>query len=97
MNPSLPSASSSWQLQDAKAHFSAVVRQAEVCGPQYISVRGRPAVVVLSQKDFQRLQANSDKPGFTELMRASPLVGLSLPTNRSTTLTRHNGPMLDWW
>ena len=38
MNLSLPRASSSWQLQDAKAHFSAVVRQAETYGPQHISV-----------------------------------------------------------
>ena len=79
---------SNWQLQDAKARFSAVVRQAETNGPQYISVRGKPAVVVLSQRDYRRLQAQASKPSFTQLMRSSPLVGLELDIQRQPGLTR---------
>ena len=84
--PALPS--STWQLQDAKAQFSEVVRQAESRGPQLISVRGKPAVVVLSQADYRKLQSRSRKPSFTQLMQSSPLAGLELATERSPSLTR---------
>ncbi len=30
-----------WQLQDAKAHFSEVVRRAQNSGPQHVTVHGR--------------------------------------------------------
>lgn len=80
--------SCTWQLQDAKAQFSAVVRQAETRGPQHISVRGKPAVVVLSQADYRKLQSRSSKLSFTQLMRASPLTGMELVTVRSPSLTR---------
>ncbi len=86
--PRTPSPGSSWQLQDAKARFSAVVRQAETQGPQHISVHGKPAVVVLSQAEYRQLQAAARKPSFTQLMRASPLVGLELDVTRLSDLTR---------
>ncbi len=88
MNPPASHPSSSWQLQDAKAQLSAVVRQAETRGPQHISVRGKPTAVLLSQLDYRRLQARSKKPSFTELMQASPLAGLDLAVDRNTTPTR---------
>lgn len=89
MSPSASRPSSTWQLQDAKAQFSAVVRQAETRGPQLISVRGKPAVVVLSQADYRRLQSRSNKPSFTQLMQGSPLAGLNLEVERNPDLTRH--------
>ncbi len=46
-----------WPLQDAKARFSEVVRRAVEQGPQHVSVRGEPAVVVLSEKTFIELTA----------------------------------------
>lgn len=88
MSPSTAHPSSTWQLQDAKAQFSAVVRQAETRGPQLISVRGKPAVVVLSQADYRRLQSRSKKPSFTQLMQGSPLAGLDLAVDRSPGRTR---------
>lgn len=48
-------ARSNWQLQDAKAQFSEVVRRARERGPQHISVRGEPAVVVVSEEEFSKL------------------------------------------
>ena len=39
---------SSWQLQEAKARLSELVKSAEHEGPQEITVHGRPAAVVLS-------------------------------------------------
>ena len=48
---------STWQLQDAKARFSEVVKRAREQGPQHVSVRGAPAVVVLSEEAFDALTA----------------------------------------
>ena len=39
-----------WQLQDAKARFSELVRAARERGPQTVTVRGESAVVVLSER-----------------------------------------------
>lgn len=77
-----------WQLQEAKAQFSEVVRQAESQGPQHISVRGKPAVVVLSQRDYLKLRSKSGRPGFLALMRSSPWAGLELEIERDRSLTR---------
>ena len=46
-----------WQLQEAKARFSELVRRAQDEGPQHVSVRGEPAAVVLSEQDYQALTA----------------------------------------
>jgi prevent-host-death family protein len=47
----------SWQLQEAKARLSEVVRRAVDEGPQHVSVRGEPAAVVLSEQDYRQLIA----------------------------------------
>lgn len=44
-----------WQLQDAKARFSELVRRAVEEGPQHVSVRGEPAAVVLSEAEYRQL------------------------------------------
>ena len=43
---------SDWQLQDAKARFSELVRRARDQGPQHVTIRGAPAVVVVSEREF---------------------------------------------
>jgi prevent-host-death family protein len=48
-------ARANWQLQDAKARFSELVKRAREQGPQHVSVRGEPAVVVISEEEFTRL------------------------------------------
>jgi len=75
-----------WQVQEAKARLSEVLKRAATEGPQSITVRGCPAAVVLSQAEFERLQGA--KPGFVELMRSSPLVGVDLDLRRDPSLTR---------
>jgi prevent-host-death family protein len=65
-----------WALQDAKVHLSELVKKAQQQGPQYISVRGDPEVVVLSQKDYQAL--TTPDVSLVDFFRQSPLVGLSL-------------------
>jgi antitoxin Phd len=44
-----------WSLQDAKNSFSAVVSAAVKGGPQTVTKRGKPAVVILSIAEYQRL------------------------------------------
>jgi prevent-host-death family protein len=57
---------SNWQLQDAKARFSELVRRAREQGPQHVSVRGEPAVVVVSAEEFARL--TSPRPSIVDHM-----------------------------
>ena len=45
-----------WKLEDAKARFSEVVRRARSEGPQRVSVRGKPAVVVVAAGTFDELR-----------------------------------------
>lgn len=44
-----------WALQDAKAHFSEVVRRANADGPQVVTYRGVEKAVVVSAEEFRRL------------------------------------------
>ena len=44
-----------WSLQDAKNSFSAVVEAASKGTPQTVTKRGKPAVVVLSVAEYERL------------------------------------------
>lgn len=75
-----------WPLQDAKAKLSDLVKSAETEGPQEISVRGRPAVVVLSCRKYERLK--SPKPRFVDFLRASPLLGARLRVRRDRSPAR---------
>lgn len=52
----LQSSATAWKLQDAKAQFSAVVENALRGVPQHVTRRGKQAVVVVSQQDFELLQ-----------------------------------------
>ena len=54
-NHQLDQTGSNWQLQEAKARFSEVVKRARERGPQHVSLRGEPAVVVISAADFAKL------------------------------------------
>ena len=48
-------ASPHWSLQDAKNSFSAVVAAAQKGVPQTVTKRGKPAAVILSIAEYQRL------------------------------------------
>lgn len=77
---------STWQLQQAKAHFSEVVRNAASNGPQNITVRGESVAVVISKVEFDKLV--KPKLSFYEFMRQSPLIGLKLNLKRDKSPTR---------
>ncbi len=63
-----------WQLQDAKNRFSAVVNAALDGEPQRVTRRGKPAVVVLSVEEYERLSQfeKAKAPTFVELLLAIP-------------------------
>ncbi|MBI1919784.1 MAG: type II toxin-antitoxin system Phd/YefM family antitoxin [Geobacter sp.] len=70
-----------WQLQEAKSRFSQVVEKARQDGPQVITLRGRPAAVVLSVEKFQELSRPSMP--LSAFFKASPLRGVELELERS--------------
>lgn len=75
-----------WQLQEAKARFSEVLRIAGKHGAQPITVRGEVEAYVISRRDYERLHA--PKEGFVSFMRNSPLCGIELDIQRDRSLTR---------
>ena len=63
-----------WTVQDAKNKFSAVVEAALAGAPQQVSRRGKPAVVVLSVTEYQRLLkgARDRRESFADHLMAFP-------------------------
>jgi len=59
-----------WPLQDAKARFSEVVKRAIERGPQHVTVRGEPRVVVLSEELFAAL--NASRPSIVDHILNGP-------------------------
>ncbi len=66
-----------WPLQDAKNRFSAVVAAALAGEPQRVTRRGKPAVVVLADEEYERLRhlEKATAPTFAELLLAMPQDG----------------------
>lgn len=76
----------SWQLQEAKSRLSQVVDHALREGPQTITLRGKPAVVVVSFEEFQNLTHPSES--LREFFRQSPLFDTDLDLERSKDVSR---------
>ena len=68
-----PDETGCWQLQEAKARFSEVVRRAAECGPQHVTVNGEERAVVLSAEDYVRLRGQPTGRALVDLMADSPL------------------------
>ena len=62
-----------WRLQDAKARFSEVVREAQQRGPQRVTLHGKDAVVIVGADEFDRLQRPVSGRDIVEALAASPL------------------------
>lgn len=75
-----------WQLQEAKARLSELIKQAKHSGPQRITVRGEDTAIVLSQKDYEKLLG--EKEDLWTFLRASPLQGVELHSDRDASLPR---------
>ena len=79
-----------WQIQEAKARLSEVVKDAEREGPQEITLHGRSVAVVLSRAEFDRLAGTGES--LVEFMRRSPLFGQDdVEFARDKSLTREVG------
>jgi antitoxin Phd len=65
---------SQWSLQEAKNKFSAVVDAARREGPQTVTRRGVPAVVVVATEEYERLRSleRLQAPSFVEHLLALP-------------------------
>ncbi len=75
-----------WQLQEAKAKFSEVVKLANQEGPQEITMRGQPTAILISLKDFEKIKKK--KPSLVSFMRSSPLAGVDLKLERDKSPAR---------
>jgi len=63
-----------WSLEDAKNSFSAAVAAAVKGAPQTVTKRGKPAVVVLSVAEYQRLTQReaAETPNFVDHILGIP-------------------------
>jgi antitoxin Phd len=71
-----------WQMQEAKARLSHVVREALAHGPQMITLHGKDVAVVQSVDDFKKLKRGkeSDGPSIIEAFLKMPRVpGFKIP------------------
>jgi len=89
MSRPLSNSDDRWQLQDAKARFSEVIRRATEHGPQHVTVNGREKAVVISTAEFARLKAEPTGALLVELMADSPLADVTLEHPKVT------GPVRD--
>jgi prevent-host-death family protein len=78
----------SWQLQDAKARFSEVVRRAKQEGPQHVTVHGREEVVVVGAEDFRKLAGEHTGRALVDAMQQSPHRSTSIEPPRSRMRVR---------
>ena len=74
-----------WQLQEAKNRLSQVVDSALHSGPQTITLRGKPAAVVVSFEEYRKLA--QPRTGLSQFFRQSPLHGIELDLTRSDDLS----------
>lgn len=76
-----------WQMQEAKARLSEVVKKAEAEGPQDITLHGHSVAVMLSRAEFDRLAGTGES--LVDFLRRSPLYGLDdMPIERDKSATR---------
>lgn len=59
-----------WHLQDAKNNLSKVVQKARTEGPQTVTLRGKPAAVVLSAEEYDQLIGK--KKSLAEFLLSGP-------------------------
>lgn len=76
-----------WKLQDAKTKFSQLVEDAVKNGPQFVTRRGKEAVVVISTDEFEKL--TSEKPSFKEFLLSCPKINDDFEFERQKDDSRH--------
>jgi antitoxin Phd len=77
-----------WQLQEAKARLSELVKKVEDEGPQEITVRGEPAVVVVARAEYEKLRSRGRPRNLVDFLLNSPLAGLQMDFERDRSPAR---------
>ena len=76
-----------WQIQEAKARLSEVIKDAEREGPQELTLHGRSVAVVVSRAEYDRFAGTGES--LVAFMRRSPLYGQDdVDFERDKSLTR---------
>jgi antitoxin Phd len=75
-----------WQLQEAKARFSEVIKDALTKGPQEITLRKEPTVMLISIKDYLKLK--KPKASLVDFLAQSPFKDADVEFTRDKSLTR---------
>jgi prevent-host-death family protein len=71
-----------WALQNAKTHFSELVRRVKCDGTQHVTVHGRDEVVVISVDDFVRLSGSETGQSLIDALQSSPFRDLEIEPRR---------------
>lgn len=75
-----------WQSQEAKQHFSEVVRKAQQEGPQKITYRGEECAWVISARDFRKMKKR--KGSLVDFFQSSPHREIELKVERRKDLPK---------
>jgi prevent-host-death family protein len=59
-----------WQLQEAKTHFSRLIKEAAFL-PQPITLRGEPVAIVISMAEYRQL--TKPKKNLSDILRSAPV------------------------
>jgi antitoxin Phd len=59
-----------WQVQEAKAHFSEVIELAHREGPQAITKHGKPRAIVVSVAEYESMKKR--KPSLIDYLKSGP-------------------------
>jgi prevent-host-death family protein len=60
-----------WQLQEAKQHFSELIRAVQADGPQFVTKHGRQVAVVLDIVDYRRM-TGEELVDFKDFLASAP-------------------------
>ena len=75
-----------WQLQEAKQHFSELIRAVQTDGPQFVTKHGQQVAVVLDILDYRRM-TGVELVDFKDFLASAPDLSV-LDIERSTAPVR---------
>jgi prevent-host-death family protein len=76
-----------WQLQEAKQHFSELIRAVHTNGPQFVTKHGEQVAVVLDIVDYRRMTGAEVVEDFKTFLASAPDMS-DLEIERSTEPAR---------
>ncbi|MBS0194011.1 MAG: type II toxin-antitoxin system Phd/YefM family antitoxin [Proteobacteria bacterium] len=74
-----------WQVQEAKARFSELLRASTENGPQLVSLHGKPAAVVVPISQWQRMQQAAGRSAKDWLLAPEARGTLEIPARGAAT------------